>query len=186
MGWRSTALSCAVRSIRLYTAYRTTARKDRQTVLDVLRLGAPRVYQLNRYAWTFLAAYGLPAAILTALGPLPQGVDLDADTLRRRPRKRRCCACWLIRRSPCITTRPALGTRQRVRKHDVSFGPRSRAGVTAWDVFGAITQTAAKLGVNVAHYLHDRLSGAYQMPSLASIITQRAAAAHAPGPLAAA
>ncbi len=80
----------------------------------------------------------------------------------------------------------ALGARQRVRKRDVSFGPRSRAGVTAWDVFSAITQTAAKLGVNVAHYLHDRLSGAYQMPSLASIITQRAAAAHAPGALAAA
>ncbi len=41
-----------------------------------------------------------------------------------------------------------------------------------------ITQTAAKLGVNVAHYLHDRLSGAYQMPSLAALITQRTAAAH--------
>jgi hypothetical protein len=32
----------------LYTAYRTTPRKDRQTVLDVLRLGAPRAYQVNR------------------------------------------------------------------------------------------------------------------------------------------
>ena len=64
----------------LFTLYRTTPRKDRQTVLDVLRLGAPRAYQLNRYAWTFLAASGLPAAVLTALGRLPQGVDLDADT----------------------------------------------------------------------------------------------------------
>jgi len=65
----------------LYTAYRTAPRTDRQTVLDVLRLGTPHVYQLNRYAWTFLAAYGLPAAILTAVGRLPQGVDLDADTV---------------------------------------------------------------------------------------------------------
>ena len=79
-----------------------------------------------------------------------------------------------------------LGARHRVRKRDVSFGPRSQAGITAWDIFGTITQTAAKLGVNVAHYLHDRLSGAHRMPSLAVLITQRAAEAHAPVALAAA
>jgi len=71
-----------------------------------------------------------------------------------------------------------LGARHRVRKRDVSFGPRSRAGITAWDIVGAIMQTAAKLGVNIAHYLHDHLSGAYRMPSLAALITQRAAEAH--------
>jgi len=71
-----------------------------------------------------------------------------------------------------------LGARHRVRKRDVSFGPRSQAGITAWDIFGTMTQTAAKLGVNIAHYLHDRLSGTYQMPSLADLITQRTAAAH--------
>jgi len=65
----------------LYTFYPTTPRKDRQTVLDVLRLGAPRAYQLNRYAWAFLAEHGLPSAVVTAVGRLPQGVDLDADTV---------------------------------------------------------------------------------------------------------
>jgi len=65
-----------------------------------------------------------------------------------------------------------------VRKRDVSFGPRSQAGVAAWDIFGTITQTAAKLGVNIAHYLYDRISGANRMPSLAALITQRAAEAH--------
>ena len=79
-----------------------------------------------------------------------------------------------------------LGARQRVRKRDVSFGPRSRTGVTAWDIFGTITQTAAKLGVNVAHYFYDRLSGAYRLPSLADLIIQRAAEAHVPVALAAA
>ncbi len=71
-----------------------------------------------------------------------------------------------------------LGARHRVRKRDVSCGPRSQAGLTAWDIFGTLTQTAAKRGVNSAHYLHDRLSGAYQTPSLATLITQRAAEAH--------
>jgi len=71
---------CQVLCGPLYTLYRTTPRKDRQAVLDVLRLGAPRAYQLNPYAGAFRAAHGLPAAVLTALGQLPQGVDLDADT----------------------------------------------------------------------------------------------------------
>jgi len=294
----------------LFTLYRTTPRKDRQTVLDVLRLGAPRAYHLNRYAWTFLAASGLPAAVLTARGRLPQGVDLDADTFgalleehvpRLGPQQRtqvldaaaigayrvqqdvpvveilvcddapqfkgvtaEVALCWVhagrhfkkltplfayhralvdtflddfwayyhdlqaYRAAPtalerahldaafdtlfarrtgyghlderiaktavkkeallCVLAHPdvplhnnpaELGARHRVRKRDVSFGPRSQAGIAAWDIFGTITQTAAKLGVNVAHYLHDRLSGAYQMPSLAALITQRAAEAHA-------
>ncbi len=301
----------------LYTLYRTTPRKDRPAVLDVLRLGAPRVYQLNRSAWTFLAAHGLPAAVLRALRRLPQGVDLDADTFgalleehvpRLGPQQRQhildaaaigayrvqqdvpvveilvcddapqfkgvtpeLALCWVhagrhfkkltplfahhralveafladfwayyhelqaYRAAPtaaerarldaafdtlfaqhtgywhlderiaktaakkeallCVLAHPEvplhnnpaeLGARQRVRKRDVSFGPRSRAGVTAWDVFGTITQTAAKLGVNVAHYFYDRLSGAYRMPSLADLITQRAAEAHAPVAFAAA
>ncbi len=291
----------------LYTLYRTTPHKDRQTVLDVLRLDAPRAYQLNRYAWAFLAESGLSVAVVTALRLLPQGVDLDATTFgalveervpRRGPRQRQqildaaaigayrvqrdvpvveilvcddapqckgvtaeVALCWvhagrhvkklapifaqhralveafladfwayyhelqayrvrptvaerarldaafdtlfarrtgywhLDERSAktsakkaellCVVEHPTvplhnnpaeLGARQRVRKRDVSFGPRSRAGVVAWDVFGTITQTAAKLGVNVAHYLHDRLSGAYRLPSLAALITQRAAA----------
>ncbi len=71
---------CYILCASLYTLYRTTPRKDRQAVLDVLRLGAPRAYQLNRYAWAFLAEHRLPVAVLRALGQLPQGVDLDADT----------------------------------------------------------------------------------------------------------
>lgn len=301
----------------LYTLYRTTPRKDRQAVLDVLRLGAPRTYQLNRYAWAFLREHGLAATVRTALERLPQGVDLDADTFgalveehipRLGSQQRQqvldaaaigayrvqqdvpvveilvcddapqfkgvtaeVALCWVhagrhfkkltplfahhralvatfltdfwayyhdlqayrtvptamerarldaafdtlfARRTGywhlderiaktaakketllCVLDHPEvplhnnpaeLGARQRVRKRDVSFGPRSQAGLTAWDIFGTITQTATNLGVNVAHYLHDRLSGAYQMPSLADLIIQRAAEAPAPLVLAAA
>ena len=42
-----------------------------------------------------------------------------------------------------------LAARQRVRKRDVSFGPRTAAGATAWDTFQSIVATARKLGVNV-------------------------------------
>jgi hypothetical protein len=67
-----------------------------------------------------------------------------------------------------------LGARQRVRKRDVSFGPRTPAGAQAWDTFMTLTATAQKLGVNIYHYIQDRVSGAYEMPDLADLISQRA------------
>ncbi len=68
-----------------------------------------------------------------------------------------------------------LGARQRVRKRDVSFGPRTPDGAKAWDTFMTLTATAKKLGVSIYHYIYDRVSGAFEMPDLADIITQRAA-----------
>ncbi len=67
-----------------------------------------------------------------------------------------------------------LGARARVRKRDVSFGPRTRDGAKAWDTFMSLAETSMKLGVSFYHYIHDRVSGAYQMPSLADLISQRA------------
>lgn len=67
-----------------------------------------------------------------------------------------------------------LGARARVRKRDVSFGPRTHQGATAWDTFMTLAETATKLGVSFYHYIHDRVSGAYQMPSLADLIVERA------------
>jgi hypothetical protein len=68
-----------------------------------------------------------------------------------------------------------LGARQRVRKRDVSFGPRTPDGAKAWDTFMTLTATAKKLGVSIYHYIYDRVSGAFEMPDLADTITQRAA-----------
>jgi hypothetical protein len=67
-----------------------------------------------------------------------------------------------------------LGARARVRKRDVSFGPRTRAGATAWDTFMTLAETATKLGVSFYHYIHDRVSGLYQIPALADTIEERA------------
>jgi hypothetical protein len=79
-----------------------------------------------------------------------------------------------------------LAARQRVRKRDVSFGARSPAGIRAWDCLQTIFGTAAKLGVNVLHYLRDRLTGTYELPALAVLIRQRSALQAAPPQLAAA
>ncbi len=67
-----------------------------------------------------------------------------------------------------------LGVRRRVRKRDVSFGPRTAAGAQAWDTFQTLSATAAKLGISFLHYLQDRLSGAHRLPALAEVIEERA------------
>jgi hypothetical protein len=67
-----------------------------------------------------------------------------------------------------------LGARQRVRKRDVSFGPRTAEGVRAWDTFMSLAATTKKLGVSFYDYIHDRISGLNQVPSLADIIDAQA------------
>ncbi|GAH50751.1 unnamed protein product, partial [marine sediment metagenome] len=69
-----------------------------------------------------------------------------------------------------------LGVRKRVRKRVVSFGTRSNDGTNAWDTFNTLSATAKKLGVNFYDYIYDRISGAYEMPAMADVITQRAKA----------
>lgn len=63
-----------------------------------------------------------------------------------------------------------LGARQR----DVSFVPRTPAGAKAWDTFMTLTATAKKLGGSIYRYIHDRVSGAHEMPDLADLIRQQA------------
>jgi len=67
-----------------------------------------------------------------------------------------------------------LGVRQRVRKRDVSFGPRTQAGVRAWDTFATLAATCKKLGVSFYEYIHDRISAANQIPPLADLVTKAA------------
>ena len=67
-----------------------------------------------------------------------------------------------------------LGARQRVRKRDISFGPRSPAGASAWDTFMTLAATTRKLGLAFGAYLRDRLTRAGQIPPLADLIAARA------------
>jgi hypothetical protein len=67
-----------------------------------------------------------------------------------------------------------LEARQRVRKRDVSFGPRTQDGIKAWDTFMSLAATAKKLGISFYQYIHDRVSKANEIPSFASLIAARA------------
>ena len=68
-----------------------------------------------------------------------------------------------------------LGGRRRVRKRDVSFGPRTETGRHAWDTFMTLAETARKLNVSFYAYMRDRITGAGTIPPLAELVTQAAA-----------
>ena len=71
-----------------------------------------------------------------------------------------------------------LGVRRRVRKRDVSFGPRTERGRRAWDTFMTLAETTRKLNVSFYAYLRDRITGrrssAYDVPPLAELVSQAA------------
>ena len=76
-----------------------------------------------------------------------------------------------------LTNNPAeLAARRRVRKRDVSFGPRTPDGTAAWDTFQSLAATAQKLGISFYHYLQDRIGLLHQIPPLADLIAERARA----------
>jgi hypothetical protein len=99
---------------------------------------------------------------------------LDARIAKTRAKK---ASLLMVLKHPEIPlhNNPAeLEARQRVRKRDVSFGPRTQDGVKAWDTFMSLAATTKKLGVSFYQYIHDRISKANQIPSLASLIEAQA------------
>ncbi len=74
---------------------------------------------------------------------------------------------------PLHNNEAELGARQPKPKQKISVGPRTQEGVNVWDTGLTLVATAHKLGVNIFDYICDRLSGANQMPSLASLIEQK-------------
>ncbi len=298
---------CQIVGNELYTVYRTTPTKDRQSVLDTLRNGRPRLYLLNDEALGYLegtqmsrAAVGLvrkslpwkqllgePAmkalqeGPLAKLGPQQQRWLLDATAVAAYHAEttwpvvrtllcdgapqftwltEKLALCWIhearhykllnpyvahhrqlldkfqgrfwdyyrelldYRQSPsaaeaarlsarfddlfatvtgyglldsCIAKTSEkkvplllvldhpelplhnnlaeLGARARVRKRDVSFGPRTDEGTRAWDSFMSLAETTRKLGVSFYHYVYDRILGANLILRLDALITDRAA-----------
>jgi hypothetical protein len=289
----------------LYTAYFTTEKKDRLTVIDVLRNFQLRTFRFNEEAESFLQQIGIPARVMNGLKSLPQNQDLSEQeftqwldehlsTLGIQQRKhileaaavaayhaelefpivrliicddapqfklvtQELALCWIhdgrhykrlepfvahnrklldkflgrywdfydkllnyrMNPTPADATRlmkkfdklfstvtgykalderivktrenkdcllmvlhhpeislhnnPAeLGARLRVRKRDVSFGPRTLDGKKAWDTFNTLFSTAKKLAVNFFSFIYDRVTGANQIPSLADLIDLKA------------
>ena len=99
---------------------------------------------------------------------------LEARIEKTRAKKTSLLAVLRHPEVPLHNNAAELGARARVRKRDVSLGPRTAEGVHAWDTGMTLVETAKQLGVSVYAYIKDRVSGAKQTPSLAEIIREKA------------
>jgi hypothetical protein len=100
--------------------------------------------------------------------------ELDQRSTKTRAKKASLLLVLKYPELPLHNNAAELGVRQRVRKRDVSFGPRTQDGVRAWDTFATLAATAKKLGVSFYRYLHDRISAENQIPPLADLVEKRA------------
>jgi regulator of replication initiation timing len=107
---------------------------------------------------------------------------LDERIVKTRAKKQSLLLVLEYPELPLHNNASELGVRRRVRKRDVSFGPRTEAGKHAWDTFMTLAETTRKLGVSFYAYLHDRITGAKAIPPLADLITQAAGCLTSPAP----
>ncbi|MDQ6740643.1 MAG: transposase [Actinomycetota bacterium] len=101
--------------------------------------------------------------------------ELNEVIARTRTKETELLAVLAAPHIPLHNNAAELGARVRVRKRDVSFGPRSPAGLQAWDTFMTLVETTRKVGVNFYAYVRDRLRGRGAIPPLAELVTQTAA-----------
>jgi len=99
---------------------------------------------------------------------------LDARIAKTRDKKESLLMVLKHPEIPLHNNPSELEARQRVRKRDVSFGPRTQDGVEAWDTFMTLAATTRKLDISFYQYIHDRISRTNQIPPLASLIEARA------------
>ena len=100
--------------------------------------------------------------------------DLDQRIEKTRTQKDSLLQVLEHPELPLHNNASELAVRQRVRKRDVSFGPRAKLGVQAWDTFMTLADTCRKLKVSFYAYIHDRVSQTKQIPPLDTLVTQRA------------
>ena len=100
--------------------------------------------------------------------------DLDKRIAMTRANKASLLLVLKYPELPLNNNPAELGGRQRVRKRDTSFGPRTQEGRKAWDTFMTLAETAKKLEVSFYAYLHDRITGTNAIPPLAELVTKAA------------
>ena len=104
--------------------------------------------------------------------------ELDKRIAKTKAKKDRLLQVLKYPEIPLHNNPAELGVRRRVRKRDISFGPRTQDGCQAWDTFMTLVATAKQLGVSFYAYVFDRVAEVYAMPSLAELIQQRSLAYH--------
>jgi hypothetical protein len=74
---------------------------------------------------------------------------------------------------PLHNNRSENAARVQKRRDDVSLQTKTEEGTKAKDTMMSIVETCKKLGVSAYHYIYDRISQRFEMPSLAELIRAR-------------
>ena len=75
---------CQVLCNPLYTAYTTTQRKDRLTILDVLRNQRERIFRLNEEAFGLMRQFKVAQWVMEKLRPMPSGQEWSEAEFRQQ------------------------------------------------------------------------------------------------------
>jgi len=75
---------CQVLCNPLYTAYTTTLRKDRLTILDVLRNQRDRIFRLNEEAFGLMRQFKISQRVREKLRPMPSGQNWSEAEFRQQ------------------------------------------------------------------------------------------------------
>jgi cell division protein FtsB len=102
--------------------------------------------------------------------------ELDERIAKTLAKKEALLAVLRHPELPLHNNAAELGARAQARVRDVSLHTKSKAGTKAKDTFMTIVQTAKKLGVNAYDYLYDRVSGKFELPSLAQVLREKSKA----------
>lgn len=76
-----------------------------------------------------------------------------------------------LRRSVTCARPRRPNAKARVRKRDISFGPRSEQGLQAWDALQSVVGTLRKLGVSPNVFIADRITQANTISPLDVLVT---------------
>ena len=66
-----------------------------------------------------------------------------------------------------------LAARTMVQRRNISYGTQTKEGTNAWDTFMSLVDTTRKLEISFFEYVADRISQLGNIPSLATIITEK-------------
>jgi len=101
---------------------------------------------------------------------------LDQRIARTRQKKAELLLVLDFPEVPLENNEAERALREYVIKRKISNGTRTTEGTQAWEVFLSLVDTCRKNGVNFYRYLCDRISHAYQMPALDSLVLAHARA----------
>jgi len=102
--------------------------------------------------------------------------ELDARIEKTKKKKVELLAVLDFPKAEAHNNRAELGARVQKRREDVSLQTKTTEGTNAKDIMMTVVETCKKLGVSSYRYIYDRINNIFGEPSLAELITKKAAA----------